>query len=89
MPLISYRRAGTMVKGAYMIKAVIDRFEGKKAVLLVGDDEQKVIFPRSELPNELSEGDYIKIEISYDEEATREAVREGAELLRELQGRNK
>ena len=28
-----------------MISAVIDRFEEDKVVLLVGEDEQKVVFP--------------------------------------------
>lgn len=29
-----------------MISAVIDRFEEDKVILLVGEDEQKVIFPK-------------------------------------------
>ena len=30
-----------------MISAVIDRFEEDKVVLLVGEDEQKVVFPKN------------------------------------------
>lgn len=70
-----------------MTMAVIDRFEGKKAVLLVGDDEQPVLFPASELPDGLGEGDYIRMEISYDAQATREAMEESQRLLRDLQER--
>ena len=33
-----------------MATAMIDRFEEDKAVLLVGEDEKKVVFPISELP---------------------------------------
>ena len=36
-----------------MTMAVIDRFEGENAVLLVGKNEQQVIFPTSELPKDL------------------------------------
>ncbi|MGN0941043.1 MAG: DUF3006 domain-containing protein [Selenomonadaceae bacterium] len=71
-----------------MIKAVIDRFEGKKAVLLVGDDEKEVVFPADELPDGLSEGDYISIDIAYDEEATQAAAAEAEALLAELKEQN-
>lgn len=69
-----------------MAFAVIDRFEGKKAVLLVGEAEKEVIFPKSELPEEAAEGDYLKIDITVDHEATEAAVQEAAELLKELKG---
>ena len=64
-----------------MAMAVIDRFEEDKAVLLVGSAEKKVVFPAEELP----EGDYIRLDISFDEEATRAAREEAAALLRDLQ----
>ena len=65
--------------------AVIDRFEEDKAVLLVGSAEKKVVFPAEELPEGLQEGDYIRLDISFDEEATRAAREEAAALLRDLQ----
>jgi len=67
-----------------MVQAVIDRFEEQKAVLLVGEAEQKVIFPRNCLPEGLQEGDYLQMEITYDREATTAARQEAAALLREL-----
>lgn len=70
-----------------MISAVIDRFEGDKAVLLLGDEEKQVNFPAKFLPEEVTEGDYIKIDISYDEEATKEAAEEADALLRKLEDR--
>lgn len=69
-----------------MAFAVIDRFEADKAVLLVGEEEKKVVFPADELPVGLSEGDHIRWEISFDEERTKEAREEAAALLKELKG---
>ncbi len=68
-----------------MITAVIDRVEEDKAVLLIGEDEQKAVFPAGALPEGIGEGDYVRIEISYDEEATRSAREEAEALLRDLQ----
>ena len=42
-------------------KACIDRFEGKLAVLLV--DDRPLAFPRSSLPEEAREGDWLQVEI--------------------------
>ena len=67
--------------------AVIDRFEGNNAVLLVGNDDRQVIFPAAALPEGLSEGDYLRMDISYDAKATRVAMHESARLLDELRGR--
>jgi hypothetical protein len=43
-------------------KAVIDRFEGDKAVLLAGEQEEKLVVERSELPAGSKEGDWLRIE---------------------------
>ena len=68
-----------------MASAMIDRFEEDKAVLLVGDEEKKVVFPAEELPEGLNEGDDICIEISYDAEKTKAAQAEAEALLKDLQ----
>ncbi len=44
-------------------KAVIDRFEGKTAVLTVGQDERKVEIPLSSLPRACKEGDWLQLEL--------------------------
>lgn len=72
-----------------MISAVIDRFEEDKVVLLVGEDEQKVIFPKNLLDENLKEGDYLSIDIKYDEVATKKAVAEIEDLLKSLKNDNK
>ena len=66
-----------------MIPAYIDRLEGDLAVLLVGDEMKKVNFPVCFLPNNVGEGDYLKLDISYDQEATEQAEQEALDLLKE------
>lgn len=72
------------MKEEVTIKAVVDRFEDGNAVLLVGQDEQQAVFPAAELPQGLSEGDYIRMKISYDAKATKAATEESTRLLNEL-----
>lgn len=71
-----------------VVEAVIDRYEGDKAVLLVGEHERSVVFPAAYLPTPLDEGAYLRLEIAFDGEATARAQKEAADLLRELQERN-
>ena len=42
-------------------KAVIDRFEGEHAVLLLGDGEKQLVVPRKSLPGEAKEGTWLQI----------------------------
>lgn len=64
-----------------MIRAVIDRFEGAQAVLLVGEEDRKAVFPRKYLPEALREGDHVNIAIRFDAAATESARREAEALL--------
>jgi hypothetical protein len=48
------------------IKAVIDRFEGDKAVLLVGEEEDKLIVPRASLPTGVKEGHWLQVDVEDD-----------------------
>ena len=66
-----------------MIPAYIDRLEEDLAVLLVGDEMKKVNFPVCFLPDNVGEGDYLKLDISYDQEATEQAEQEALDLLKE------
>jgi hypothetical protein len=62
-----------------MQSAVVDRFEGEYAVLLIGDTSIQV--RRTQLPKSVREGDYLQIEldgdaviqVERDEQATEEA----------------
>lgn len=66
-----------------MISAYIDRYEGNVAVLLLGEEMKKLNFPREFLPDDVDEGDYIKIDIALDKEANEAAEQEALELLRD------
>lgn len=66
------------------IQGVIDRFEGEKAVLLLGETEQQSLWPRRLLPTEAQEGDILSFSIQIDAEATAQAKAEAQSLLKEL-----
>jgi hypothetical protein len=67
------------------MKAVIDRIEGKFAVLLMGEDgSQKVDMPLILLPEGCKEGDVLDIAIRKDEMATGEAIDQSKNLIEKL-----
>lgn len=66
-----------------MISAYIDRYEGNVAVLLLGDEMKQLNFPKEYLPADVSEGDYITIDIALDKEANEQAEAEALELLKD------
>jgi hypothetical protein len=66
------------------ITAVVDRFEGDKAVLLLADETKQTVFPRVCLPLEAKEGDHLTVTIEIDEARTQEAQAEADSLLAEL-----
>ena len=70
------------------IQAVIDRFEGNKAVLLVGDDEVQVVWPKHILPSEVKEGDILSIGLQVDSQATVDAKAEAEGLLKQILKKN-
>ncbi|MBQ7516169.1 MAG: DUF3006 domain-containing protein [Schwartzia sp.] len=71
------------------IQAVIDRYEGDRAVLLLGEKESaSAVFPSAFLPPGTDEGDHLKITITRDRRATARAGREAASLLAALRERN-
>jgi hypothetical protein len=45
------------------MKAVIDRFEGDQAVLLINDGKDQLIIARQILPGDAKQGDWLQIEI--------------------------
>lgn len=67
------------------VRAFVDRFEGDKAVLILGDDEsQAVIWPRSLLPSDARQGDALAVTIEVDAEETADRSREIRRLLSDL-----
>jgi hypothetical protein len=71
------------------MKAVIDRFEGEFAVLIVGEDEQHVNVLKKLLPKLSKEGSWLQVEIKngevvsavMDEEETANAKQRIADKL--------
>jgi len=46
-----------------MMKAVIDRFEGKQAVLILGEGERQLSVPKDLLPQQAKEGSWLQVEV--------------------------
>lgn len=73
-------------------KAVVDRFEEDKAVLLVGDKEEQLVVGRGLLPPGAQEGHWLRIEMNegvlvqaeIDEEETEQARARIASKLDDL-----
>ena len=72
-----------------VIQAVIDRFEGKVAVLVFDDNDWQASWPRELLPPQAQSGDYVTIKMSIGEEATRQAQTRAEDLLRRVLEQNK
>jgi hypothetical protein len=71
------------------MKAVIDRFEGELAVLLLGDKgEFKLNFPLSLLPDGCKEGDILNMSFERDPEATSQARERVSGLMERLKKKN-
>ena len=64
-------------------KGVIDRFEGDKTVIKL-DDGQQVIWPVSDLPEGLTEGDSLRLVILTAEEEGEERERIAKHILNEI-----
>jgi len=66
------------------LRAVIDRIEGKMAVLLIGDESYRVALPRSFLPKDAVEGSVLKLSISVDADATNDAKKRISDIINRL-----
>lgn len=67
------------------MKAVIDRIEGKFAVLLMGDDGSiKVNMPMALLPAECREGDVLEVTFKRDQKATQDVKDQSKSLMEKL-----
>jgi len=64
-------------------KGVIDRFEGDKTVIKL-DDGQQVIWPASDLPEGLTEGDNLRLVILTAEHEGEERERIAKQILNEI-----
>lgn len=67
----------------YYIKAVVDRFEGKFAVL-VTDDKQKILWPIKNLPDDIQEGSAVRLVISTSKTDEEEREKMAKTILNEI-----
>ena len=47
-------------------KAMIDRFEGASAVLLVGEEQDRLVVNKNILPKGAKEGDWLQVDVQDD-----------------------
>ncbi|OGC07174.1 hypothetical protein A2230_06540 [candidate division WOR-1 bacterium RIFOXYA2_FULL_36_21] len=70
-------------------KALIDRIEGDKAVVLLGEeDEATVYFPIQFLPQSIKEGDILNFKIAVKSRKTKEAKDKIREMIEKLKAKN-
>ena len=70
-------------------KALIDRIEGDKAVVLLGEeDEATVYFPIQFLPQSIKEGDILNFKIAVKSRKTKEAKDKIREIIEKLKAKN-
>ncbi len=68
------------------MKAVIDRFEEDKAVIILEPSGQQIVWPKEELPPNAKEGDVILITASIPAGETEERRKESREIIDRLTG---
>lgn len=73
---------------AYKVKAVVDRFEDDKAVLLLGNEENQAVWPRAFLPEKTAEGSILMVTLAVDATATQLARGQAEDLLRQVLRQN-
>lgn len=77
-----------MEKEPLKIMAVLDRFEGETAVLLLGPENKQALWPREFLPAGSKEGQIFTVTLAMDNLAVELARREVDELLGEIVAEN-
>jgi hypothetical protein len=66
-------------------RTFVDRIEGNRAVLLLGEDErQSIAIPAEYLPDGAGEGSVLTVSLHYEAEQTEQATEEAAALIRKL-----
>ncbi len=70
------------------MKAVIDRFEGEYAIVLVGDAESKLDIPRELLPKSIKEGSWLNVSFQLDPDGENKQREKVSKLLDKLKSKN-
>ncbi|MFA4905506.1 MAG: DUF3006 domain-containing protein [Candidatus Margulisiibacteriota bacterium] len=73
------------MKAEKKFKALLDRIEGEKGVVLLGEEEREAVdFPKSFLPEGTKEGDILTFKIKLESRRTKEAKAKVAEMIKKL-----
>ena len=73
------------MKSEKKFRALIDRFETGRGVLLLGEEEREAVdFPVGFLPEGSKEGDILSVKIRLESCKTREARQKVAEMIKKL-----
>ena len=64
-----------------MIAGYMDRIEEDVAVILLNDGDYQLNFPAELLPEDMGEGDYIRLSLSQDEEKKQAVLAEALSLM--------
>ena len=68
---------------AYIIKGVLDRFEGRQAVIKTEDDTE-ILWPIKKLPEDITAGNSLRISISANLDETSEKEELAKNMLNEI-----
>lgn len=68
------------------MKAVIDRFEEDKAVLILEPTGDRIIWPAAGVPEGAREGDMLDINMTIDKEQTEKRSKESRDIIDRLTG---
>ena len=76
------------MKSEIKLKAIVDRIEGSKVVLLLGEDEQNAVdFPKNFLPDGVQESDILNLKIEIKSRKTKQAKEQVAQMIAKLASR--
>lgn len=76
------------MKNETKFKAIVDRIEGSKAVLLIGEDEQDAVDMPTKLLPDVQESDILTIKVKLQSRKTKEAKEKVSEMIEKLKHRN-
>jgi len=73
------------MKAEKKFRGLVDRFEGGRAVILLGEEEREAVdFPKSFLPEGTKEGDILTIKLKLESRRTKEAREKVARMIKKL-----
>jgi len=72
-----------LIKSRYFITGVIDRFEDKNAVIIT-DDKQTLLWSIKSLPDDIKEGEVVKLSLTTDKLETQTREQAVKNLLNQI-----